>query len=68
MKYLDDHGLQTLVNKIKTVVSTSSNGLAPKVTNTNGFLRGDGQWVEPTATVASITNEDIDSIFNTIYE
>ena len=32
------------------VVSTGSNGLAPKVTNTSGFLRGDGTWATPTNT------------------
>ncbi len=30
---------------LQTVVNTSSNGLAPTVTNTNGFLKGDGTWV-----------------------
>lgn len=29
------------------VVSTSANGLAPKVTDTNKFLKGDGTWATP---------------------
>lgn len=32
------------------VVSTSSNGLAPKVTDTSKFLKGDGTWATPTDT------------------
>ena len=32
------------------VVSTSANGLAPKVTDTSKFLRGDGTWATPTDT------------------
>ena len=27
------------------VVSTTENGLAPKITNTNGFLKGNATWV-----------------------
>jgi hypothetical protein len=37
------------------VVSTSANGLAPKVTNTSGFLRGDGSWVVPSDTKVKST-------------
>lgn len=33
-----------------SVVSTSANGLAPKVTDTNKFLKGDGTWATPTDT------------------
>ena len=33
-----------------SVVSTSANGLAPKVTDTSKFLRGDGTWATPTDT------------------
>ena len=29
------------------VVSSSANGLAPKITNTNAFLKGDGTWSIP---------------------
>ena len=32
------------------VVSTTENGLAPKVTNTSNFLKGDGTWATPTNT------------------
>lgn len=32
------------------VVSTSANGLTPKITNTTGFLRGDGTWSVPADT------------------
>lgn len=32
------------------VVSTSNDGLAPRVTNVHGFLRGDGTWVEVSGT------------------
>jgi hypothetical protein len=32
------------------VVSTTANGLAPKVTSTSGFLKGDGTWATPTNT------------------
>lgn len=33
-----------------SVVSTSANGLAPKVTDTNKFLKGDGTWATPSNT------------------
>lgn len=33
-----------------SVVSTSANGLAPKVTDTSKFLKGDGTWATPTDT------------------
>ena len=36
---------------LPTNVSTTKNGLAPKVTNTNGFLKGDGTWAVPQATL-----------------
>lgn len=36
---------------LPTNVSTSKNGLAPKVTNINGFLKGDGTWAIPQATL-----------------
>lgn len=32
-----------------SVVSTSADGLAPKITNTSGYLKGDGTWGVPTA-------------------
>lgn len=32
------------------VVSTSANGLAPKITDTSKFLKGDGTWATPTNT------------------
>lgn len=35
---------------IPGVVSTSANGLAPKVTDTSGYLKGDGTWGTPTGT------------------
>ncbi len=35
------------------VVSTSANGLAPKVTDTTKYLRGDGTWATPTNTTYS---------------
>ena len=35
------------------VVSTSGNGLAPKVTDTSKFLKGDGTWATPTNTTYS---------------
>ena len=37
----------TQQNTTYGVVSTSANGLAPKVTNTSGFLKGDGTWAVP---------------------
>lgn len=33
-----------------SVVSTSANGLAPKVTDTSKYLKGDGTWATPTNT------------------
>ena len=30
-----------------SVVSTAANGLAPKITNTSGYLKGDGSWSVP---------------------
>jgi len=38
------------VSDFPGVVSTSANGLAPKVTSTSKFLRGDGTWATPTDT------------------
>ncbi len=38
------------------VVSTSANGLAPKITNTSGFLRGDGTWSTPANNAVTVTN------------
>ena len=35
-------------NTTYSVVSTSANGLAPKITSTTGFLKGDGTWATPT--------------------
>lgn len=35
-------------NTTYSVVSTSANGLAPKVTDTSKFLKGDGTWAAPT--------------------
>ncbi len=40
-------------------VSTSKHGFAPKITNTANFLKGDGTWASPTASV-SITEAEID--------
>jgi hypothetical protein len=37
-------------NTTYNVVSTTENGLAPKVTNTSNFLKGDGTWATPTNT------------------
>ena len=36
------------------VVNTSANGLAPKVTDTSKFLKGDGTWATPTDTTYTI--------------
>ena len=38
-------------------VSTSKHGFAPKVTNTANFLKGDGTWASPTASVAIYQTE-----------
>ena len=35
------------------LVSTTANGLAPKITNTNGYLKGDGTW--STITIPNVT-------------
>lgn len=40
---------------IPGVVSTSANGLAPKVTDTSKFLKGDGTWATPTDTNTTYT-------------
>lgn len=37
-------------NTTYAVVSTTANGLAPKVTDTTKYLRGDGTWATPTNT------------------
>lgn len=43
--------MYTWNNKASTsVVSTSANGLAPKVTDTGKYLKGDGTWATPTNT------------------
>lgn len=38
------------------VVSTSANGLAPKVTNTSNYLKGDGTWSSPANNAVTVTN------------
>ena len=38
-----------------SVVSTSANGLAPKVTNTSNFLKGDGTWATPPDHITTAT-------------
>ena len=43
------------------VVSTSANGLAPKVTNTSNFLKGDGTWATPTNTKNTAGSTDTSS-------
>lgn len=40
------------------VVSTSSNGLAPKVTDTTKYLKGDGTWATPPGTYTLPTADD----------
>ena len=43
------------------VVSTSANGLAPKVTNTSNYLKGDGTWATPTNTKNTAGSTDTSS-------
>lgn len=38
------------------VVSSSANGLAPKITNTNAFLKGDGTWSIPADSKIKVSN------------
>lgn len=38
------------------VVSSSANGLAPKVTDTSKFLKGDGTWATPTNTTYGVVS------------
>lgn len=53
MDVLDSEGLSALWTKIKNtfatkdVVSSATNGLVPKVTDTSKYLRGDGTWSSP---------------------
>jgi hypothetical protein len=52
-KYLREDGTWVTPPNDNTtygVVSTSANGLAPKVTDTSKFLKGDGTWATPTNT------------------
>lgn len=44
------------VVKFTDVVNTTSNGAVPKVTNTNGFLKGDGTWAIPEGTYSHPTS------------
>ena len=53
------------------VVSTTENGLAPKVTDTSGFLKGDGTWATPPASAdekvkqtATSTSADYEILFS----
>lgn len=48
------------------VVSTSANGLAPKVTNTSNFLKGDGSWSVPSNDKVTVTNRT-SSTYNSAY-
>jgi hypothetical protein len=43
-------------NTTYNTVSTSAAGLAPKVTDTSKYLRGDGTWATPTNTTYSTAN------------
>lgn len=43
------------------VVSTSANGLAPKVTDTSKFLKGDGTWATPINTLNTAGSTDTSS-------
>ncbi|MBP5593918.1 MAG: hypothetical protein J6Y02_00955 [Pseudobutyrivibrio sp.] len=49
-------------NTTYSVVSTSANGLAPKVTDTSMFLKGDGTWATPSDTKVTVTNTNPASI------
>lgn len=50
-KFLKADGTwSTPLNTTYGVVSTTANGLAPKVTDTNKFLKGDGTWATPANT------------------
>ena len=44
-----------------SVVSSSANGLAPKVTDTSKFLKGDGTWATPTDTKNTAGSTDSSS-------
>lgn len=48
-------------NTTYDVVSTSANGLAPKVTDTSKYLRGDGTWATPTNTLNTAGSTDTSS-------
>lgn len=48
------------------VVSTSANGLAPKITNTSNFLKGDGTWSTPANNAVTVTNRT-GSSYNNAY-
>ena len=50
-----------------SVVSTSANGLAPKVTDTSKFLKGDGTWATPTNTDESVKVNNITSTSDSTY-
>ena len=49
------------VTDFPSVVSTTANGLAPKVTSTSNFLKGDGTWATPTNTKNTAGSTDTSS-------
>lgn len=64
-KYLNEQGIFTTPpsGPTYTIVSTTEDGLAPKVTDTSKFLKGDGTWAMPpsgpTYTVVSTTEDGL---------
>lgn len=59
----DSNGTVTIAATDTTygVVSTSANGLAPKVTDTSKFLKGDGTWATPTNTTYNFAGTTFNS-------
>jgi hypothetical protein len=45
-----DEGNLVFTDETSLDVTTARHGLAPKITDTAGFLRGDGTWAAPTGT------------------
>lgn len=53
--------LSTVALPTASVVSTTTDGLAPQITNTDGYLKGDGTWSVPPGASYDVTKGTVGS-------